>query len=182
MLYEEKYYYSCSIEEIGIAEEDGFITDVYFRGVRDVEADVCETDLIRKCFEEIEEYLCGKRKKFSVPVKAKGTDFQKKVWNALLHIEYGDMASYGDIARKIRSPKAFRAVGMANNRNPVMILIPCHRVVGSDEVLRDMPEELKSRRNCLRWKNLTVIVKIISRAILTNIQYGFKLNLMVFGI
>ena len=128
----KKYYYSCSIEEIGIAEEDGFITDVYFRGVRDVEADVCETDLIRKCFEEIEEYLCGKRKKFSVPVKAKGTDFQKKVWNALLHIEYGDMASYGDIARKIRSPKAFRAVGMANNRNPVMILIPCHRVVGSD--------------------------------------------------
>lgn len=82
--------------------------------------------------EELLEYLGGRRKNFTVPLDLNGTSFQKKVWNELLKIPYGKVKSYGQIARELGKPKAARAVGMANNRNPVPILVPCHRVVGSD--------------------------------------------------
>ena len=84
---------------------------------------------------ELEEYFSGRRKSFSVPIKPRGTDFQRRVWSALCEIPYGETASYGDIAKKIGNAKACRAVGMANNRNPIAIIIPCHRVVGSDGTL-----------------------------------------------
>ena len=83
-------------------------------------------------YKEITEYLEGNRKDFSFPYHLKGTDFQKKVWNELCRIPYGETRSYKDIAIAIGNPKAVRAVGMANNRNPMMIVVPCHRVVGSD--------------------------------------------------
>lgn len=82
--------------------------------------------------EELQEYFQGKRKQFSVPLYMEGTDFQKAVWNALLRIPYGETRSYKEVARMVGNPKACRAVGMANNRNPLMILVPCHRVVGAD--------------------------------------------------
>ena len=74
----------------------------------------------------------GKRKSFDLPLKPEGTEFQKKVWNALLDIPYGETRSYKDIAVAIGNPKACRAVGMANNRNPISIIIPCHRVIGAN--------------------------------------------------
>lgn len=82
--------------------------------------------------EELLEYLGGMRKNFTIPLDLNGTPFQKRVWNELLKIPYGKIKSYGQIARELGKPKAARAVGMANNRNPVPILVPCHRVVGSD--------------------------------------------------
>lgn len=81
---------------------------------------------------ELEEYFAGTRKSFSVALKPKGTAFQKSVWAALCEIPYGKTASYGFIAEKIGNKKACRAVGMANNRNPIAIIIPCHRVVGAN--------------------------------------------------
>jgi methylated-DNA-[protein]-cysteine S-methyltransferase len=81
---------------------------------------------------ELDEYWDGKRTVFSVPLNAVGTPFQQKVWQALLTIAYGETRSYGQIAAQIGNPKACRAVGMANNRNPISIIIPCHRVIGSD--------------------------------------------------
>ena len=81
---------------------------------------------------ELDEYWDGKRTVFSVPLNAVGTPFQQKVWQALLTIGYGETRSYGEIAAQIGNPKACRAVGMANNRNPISIIIPCHRVIGSD--------------------------------------------------
>lgn len=84
---------------------------------------------------ELEEYFAGVRKSFSVPIKPAGTDFQKKVWAALRDIPYGETASYGEIAKRIGNPKACRAVGMANNRNPIAIIIPCHRVIGAGGAL-----------------------------------------------
>lgn len=81
---------------------------------------------------ELQEYFAGKRKEFTVPVRLKGTSFQQEVWKALQKIPYGETRSYGQIAEMIGNPKACRAVGGANNRNPVMIIIPCHRVIGAD--------------------------------------------------
>ncbi len=81
---------------------------------------------------QLDEYWEGRRTEFSVPLNAVGTPFQMSVWQALLTIPYGETRSYGRIAAQIGNPKASRAVGMANNRNPISIIIPCHRVIGSD--------------------------------------------------
>ena len=95
----------------------------------------CEKDnpdevlLIAKA--ELEEYFEGTRKSFTVSLKPKGTVFQQSVWKALCEIPYGETATYGEIAKKIGNEKACRAVGMANNRNPIAIIIPCHRVIGA---------------------------------------------------
>ncbi|MGH9644610.1 MAG: methylated-DNA--[protein]-cysteine S-methyltransferase [Terriglobales bacterium] len=80
---------------------------------------------------ELNEYFEGQRREFSVPLDLRGTPFQLACWNALLAIPYGETRSYADIARAIAHPKAFRAVGMANNRNTVAIIVPCHRVIAS---------------------------------------------------
>jgi methylated-DNA-[protein]-cysteine S-methyltransferase len=84
---------------------------------------------------QLEEYFRGVRKSFDIKLEIRGTDFQTKVWQALREIPYGERASYKDIAVRIGSPKAVRAVGGANNRNPLPIVIPCHRVVGADGAL-----------------------------------------------
>jgi O-6-methylguanine DNA methyltransferase len=81
---------------------------------------------------ELEEYFAGERREFNFPLDLRGTDFQLACWRALLAIPYGETRSYGDIARAVGKPTAFRAVGMANNRNPVAIVVPCHRVIASD--------------------------------------------------
>lgn len=88
--------------------------------------------LLEQAVQELEEYFAGERRKFDLPLHMEGTEFQKKVWNVLLQIPYGETKSYGEIAEIIGNRKACRAVGMANNRNPLMILVPCHRVVGAD--------------------------------------------------
>jgi len=89
-----------------------------------------ETPLIKKAAAQIEEYLNGKREKFSLPLAMHGTEFQMDVWRALQTIPYGETRSYKEIAELVNRPKAVRAVGMANHRNPISILVPCHRVIG----------------------------------------------------
>lgn len=86
--------------------------------------------VLERAAEELAEYFSGKRRSFSIPLSASGTEFQCKVWESLKTIPYGETTSYADIARKIGNPKACRAVGGANNRNPLPIFVPCHRVVG----------------------------------------------------
>jgi O-6-methylguanine DNA methyltransferase len=84
---------------------------------------------------ELEEYFAGKRREFTFPLDLRGTDFQRACWRALLKIPYGETRTYADIARAVGKPNAFRAVGMANNRNPVAIVVPCHRVIASNGTL-----------------------------------------------
>jgi O-6-methylguanine DNA methyltransferase len=84
---------------------------------------------------ELEEYFAGKRREFSFPLDLRGTDFQLACWRALLAIPYGETRSYANIARAVGKANAFRAVGMANNRNPIAIVVPCHRVIASDGTL-----------------------------------------------
>lgn len=94
-----------------------------------------ETTLLEQAALQIEEYLQGKRKNFSLPIALQGTDFQQKVWQELLNIPYGETRSYKQIAEKIGCPKGYRAVGMANNKNPIAIIVPCHRVIGQNKKL-----------------------------------------------
>jgi O-6-methylguanine DNA methyltransferase len=82
--------------------------------------------------QELEEYFAGSRRKFRFPLDLRGTEFQVACWRALLAIPYGETRTYADIAREVRRPQGFRAVGMANNRNPIAIVVPCHRVIASD--------------------------------------------------
>jgi methylated-DNA-[protein]-cysteine S-methyltransferase len=84
---------------------------------------------------QLAEYFAGSRTAFDVPLALQGTDFQRRVWEALLEIPYGETVSYGELARRIESPRAVRAVGLANGRNPVAVIVPCHRVIGSDGTL-----------------------------------------------
>ena len=84
---------------------------------------------------QLEEYFVGKRRAFDFPLDLRGTDFQVACWQALLAIPYGETRTYADIARAVGKPNAFRAVGMANNRNPIAIVVPCHRVIASDGTL-----------------------------------------------
>ena len=88
--------------------------------------------VLHRAAQELGEYFAGRRTVFTVPLAPQGTPFQQEVWAALQRIPYGTTCSYADLARAIGRPKACRAVGMANHRNPIPILIPCHRVVGAD--------------------------------------------------
>jgi O-6-methylguanine DNA methyltransferase len=90
---------------------------------------------MRPYVQELEEYFAGRRREFSFARDLRGTDFQLACWRALLTIPYGETRTYADIARAIGSPQGFRAVGMANNRNPVAIVVPCHRVIASNGTL-----------------------------------------------
>lgn len=91
--------------------------------------------ILQQATTELKEYFAGKRKTFNLPLDLDGTDFQKDVWNQLKKIPYGTTVSYRDIARKIKNPGAVRAVGSANGKNPVCIVIPCHRVIAADGTL-----------------------------------------------
>ncbi len=82
--------------------------------------------------QELQEYFLGERTEFTFPLDLRGTEFQKRCWRALLEIPYGQTRSYAEIARAVGNPQAFRAVGMANNRNPIAIIVPCHRVIATD--------------------------------------------------
>jgi len=110
-----------------LKESDGYIIELSF----DAEKSVTPTSLLKKCAREIVEYLEGRREIFSVPLKTSGTAFDQKVLKALKTIPFGTTATYGEIAKKIGSPKAYRAIANACGRNRLPILIACHRVVGS---------------------------------------------------
>jgi len=100
--------------------------------------------------EQLEEYFAGTRTEFELELELVGTAFQRRVWGALLTIPYGETRSYGDIARQIGSPGAFRAVGLANGHNPIGIIVPCHRVIGSNGSLTGYGGGLDRKRSLLQ--------------------------------
>jgi len=127
------YFYDFPIGTIGIEENDGSISRVFFCDEK-VFADhgVAETPLIQKAASQLTEYFAGERKEFDLPLALEGTEFQMAVWKALQAIPSGKTRSYKDIAKTVGKPQAGRAVGMANNKNPILIIVPCHRVIGQD--------------------------------------------------
>ncbi|MBR6388939.1 MAG: methylated-DNA--[Opitutales bacterium] len=126
-----KFVRDTNIGKIEIDEEGGFIIGVRFCGEDFCPCSGGEPEVVKEAFRQIEQYLCGRLQKFTVPIKPEGTEFQKRVWQNLLKIPYGKTATYKEIAIRSGNSRAVRAVGMANNRNPIAIIIPCHRVVSS---------------------------------------------------
>jgi len=119
------------IGKIVITEENHTITNVdLYRDAVIENFFQKETPLLKKAVEQLEDYFKGTLKEFDLPLAPNGTKFQQSVWRALQDIPYGETKSYGEVARSIGNPKAARAVGMANNRNPIAIFIQCHRVIG----------------------------------------------------
>ena len=124
------------IGRITVAGDGEVITNVRMVGQSHPPADQGEWRFEPEAFPEalgqLEAYFDGRLTRFDVPLRLEGTEFQRRVWDALLQIPYGETASYGEIAARIGAPGAARAVGLANGRNPVGIIVPCHRVIGSD--------------------------------------------------
>ena len=128
-------YYKSPIGNLIIMEEENSIIKLCFKeqeitNIKDIQE--FETPLLKKAKKQLEEYFEGKRKKFDLALRLNGTSFQNKVWKALLNIPYAKTCSYKDIAKNIGNENASRAVGNANNKNPLPIFIPCHRVIGSN--------------------------------------------------
>lgn len=143
-----KYHYNTVIGVICIEESNNYITAIYLDENINMESER-ETKLIKNTYEQLMEYLQGKRTNFNIPIKLDGTEFQKKVWKELLEIPYGKTCSYKEIAQKIGNKNACRAVGGANNKNPIMIVVPCHRVVGKNGSLVGYASGLEVKRRLL---------------------------------
>ena len=109
-----------------------------------------EITILRNAADQIEEYLGGKRKKFGLPLDPLGTPFQKRVWSELKRIPYGKTRSYKDIAARIKNARATRAVGSANGKNPLCIIVPCHRVIAADGSLGGYSAGLHIKTELLR--------------------------------
>ncbi|MCA0200767.1 MAG: methylated-DNA--[protein]-cysteine S-methyltransferase [Proteobacteria bacterium] len=109
--------------------------------------------ILRKAAAQLKEYFAGKRKAFDLTLDFDGTDFQKKVWHALLGIPFGETRSYAEIAKTIKKPKAVRAVGAANGRNPISIVAPCHRVIGSNGKLTGFAGGLEAKAILLKLES-----------------------------
>ncbi len=120
------------IGNIKIEEQDEKITGISYTEERPSYAD---PHVLKEAQKQLNEYFEGRRKIFNLPLNPAGTEFQHKVWSALKEIPYGGIRTYKQIAEQIGNPSACRAVGMANNKNPIMIVVPCHRVIGSNGAL-----------------------------------------------
>ena len=127
------FYYETAIGRIGIAEQDGALTNIFFGNtVTPKEFIEEETPLLQKAAAQLREYAAGQRTQFDLPLAFEGTPFQQQVWKALLDIPYGKTCSYRQLAEAIGKPTACRAVGAANGRNPLSLVVPCHRVIGTN--------------------------------------------------
>ena len=148
------YYYTTDIGRIGIAENGNAITNLFFEydTVGD-DTPLYETDLLKRAGQQLREYLSGEREAFSLPLAPHGTDFMQRVWHSLQTIPYGQTQSYAEIAKSIGNEKACRAVGRANNRNPIPIFIPCHGVIGKDGNLTGYRAGLKIKNYLLELEN-----------------------------
>ena len=142
------------IGNIEITEDNGKIISI-----KKTEKNIISTDnkILLQAEKELEEYFDGKRKKFTLPLDLRGTDFQLRVWNVLRKIPYGETRSYKEVALAAGNEKASRAVGMANNKNPILIVVPCHRVIGSNGAMTGFAcgGDVKKKLLELEKKNLS---------------------------
>ena len=131
------------------ADDDG-LTAVLLPGEqRTVAASAAAGGCVNEARRQLVEYFAGSRQSFDLPLAARGTPFQQRVWQQLRAIPYGETISYAELARRIGSPTAVRAVGAANGRNPIAIIVPCHRVIGSDGTLTGYAGGLDAKRTLL---------------------------------
>lgn len=132
-----QYHMSSTIGSLYIVASNQALQGIYFQQQemplsRTLMSDTPASRIIIKTMKQLEEYFSGNRKQFDLDVTFQGTDFQRKVWMQLSKIPFGTTVSYRDIAKRIKNPKAVRAVGNANGKNPFSIIVPCHRVIAAD--------------------------------------------------
>ena len=140
--------------QMALAEEDGALIRLYLPGEGTPRMMPHETPLLREGREQILAYLRGERKTFELPLAPRGTPFRCAVWEELRSIPYGTTCSYGELAARIGNPRAVRAVGQANHRNPLPIFIPCHRVIGANGALTGYAGGLELKRSLLELEGI----------------------------
>jgi methylated-DNA-[protein]-cysteine S-methyltransferase len=144
-------YLDTPIGQLRLVSDGKHITAIEFEGRHADAADDQRVDdpALSACARQLGEYFAGQRKTFELPLAPGGTPFQTSVWNALRQIPYGELRSYRDIANSINNTRAVRAVGAANGRNPIPIVVPCHRVIGSDGSLTGFAGGLETKKALL---------------------------------
>ncbi|MCL2650638.1 MAG: methylated-DNA--[protein]-cysteine S-methyltransferase [Candidatus Azobacteroides sp.] len=146
--HQKKCHYKSPIGWLEIEATNNEISRLVFCEIPGV---ICESDhqVLRQCCSELDEYFAGKRKNFDVKTSFAGTHFQNKVWRELLKIPYGKTISYAGLAKAVKNPKAYRAAGSANGKNPIAIIIPCHRVIASNGSLGGYAYGLEVKKQLL---------------------------------
>jgi methylated-DNA-[protein]-cysteine S-methyltransferase len=144
-------HFKSEIGEVEITATNKGITGIFF--VDSAKAKANPNQHTQKCKEQLIEYFEKDRQEFDLECDPEGTEFQQQVWQALLTIPFGQVASYADIARKINNPKAVRAVGAANGKNPLTIIVPCHRVIGANGTLTGYASGLERKQWLLQHES-----------------------------
>lgn len=153
-----QYQYQTDLGMLYIVQEDDAIAEVgILQPNQIIPYETKETPLIQNAYQQLKEYFQGERQTFQLPLAPKGTPFQQKVWSTLQTIPYGETWSYLQMAKAIGNPKACRAVGMANHRNPIGIISPCHRVIGSNGDLVGYASGLDMKRYLLNLEKETLL-------------------------
>ncbi len=146
-----KIIYESPIGKIMITENDARIVEIEL--CNKVVEGLSASPLLLEAKRQLEEYFRGKRRTFDLPLHPSGTEFQVKVWNELLKIPYGETRTYGEVSKNIGNPKGARSVGGACNKNPLMIVIPCHRVIGANGSLVGFGGGIKVKEELLKLES-----------------------------
>ncbi len=152
-------FYEGAIGKYGVQEEGEKLVRIWVGnqvGAVPEGYELRETPLLQEVRRQLNAYFAGKLKVFDIPYSLEGTPFQQKVWRALCDIPYGTCITYGELAKRIGDPKACRAVGMANGRNPLPIIVPCHRVIGSGGKLTGYTGGLDIKTKLLQIEGVTL--------------------------
>jgi methylated-DNA-[protein]-cysteine S-methyltransferase len=152
-------YLQSPIGRLMLASDGAALTGLYMEPSRKTQStDGWSEDAaappLAAALRQLTEYFAGTRREFDLPLRLRGTEFQKRVWQELTEIPYGQTWSYGELAKRINNPSASRAVGLANGRNPISILVPCHRVIGADGSLTGYGGGLERKRWLLAHEGL----------------------------
>lgn len=149
-------FYQSPVGYFKIVGAENSIRQVHFTELKSAPESAVPACL-KNCFQQFDEYFAGSRENFDLPLEPEGTEFQQSVWQELLKIPYGKTVTYLDIANQLNNPKAIRAVGAANGRNPIPVIIQCHRVIGSNGQLIGFGGGIWRKEFLLRHENALLI-------------------------
>ena len=148
------HYYQSPVGCLKLIATDNALTALHFvrKTSERAETKMPAHAIIQQTCNQLDEYFAGRRKTFELPLNLAGTPFQQKVWKALQQIPYGETISYAQLAQSVGNPKACRAVGSANGKNPLAIIVPCHRVINADGKLGGYASGLEKKKQLLDWE------------------------------
>lgn len=153
------YCFSSPIGAVRLTEEDGSITRIELIDATD---ETTATPLQREAARQILAFLRGERQQLEFPIRMVGTSFQQRVWHALRQIPYGTTRTYGEVAAEIGNPRASRAIGMACNKNPLLLIVPCHRVIGVNGKLTGFAYGTDAKQRLLELEEGTILTSTIA--------------------